>query len=199
MFYTNTKFTNDTSTILHLQSFANDLVDTQIPIQHANRVPLFSIGNKQSSRETEIIQTNIFLVLSGLSRQKNMPATLRRPSTKYLLSTQHFVGNEEQAGALTDFFFANNGDIYFLIEVSSDMSYNFNNGNVYSGAELAVINFNNSGILSIPYPNKNWYFLLSFPLYVVYERINGEQVSNCGHTKAHLNFHEAMPDLPIVQ
>jgi hypothetical protein len=66
-----------------------------------------------------------------------MPATLRRPSTKYLLSTQHFVGNEEQAGALTDFFFANNGDIYFLIEVSSDMSYNFNNGNVYSGAELA--------------------------------------------------------------
>jgi hypothetical protein len=37
MFYTNTKFTNDTSTILHLQSFANDLVDTQIPIQHANR------------------------------------------------------------------------------------------------------------------------------------------------------------------
>lgn len=268
MFYTNTKFPNGTTTRLHLQSIANDLVEAQIPTQQANggrysccegqiiarlfdaRPPLGSTtlfhrvlndliteANNHLGGETEITQANIVLVilhihsrfdpcakcskvLSGLSRQMNTPATLRRQPMKDLLSTQHFVGNEEQAGALTDFFARlNNGEAYFLIEVSSDRPYHFNNGNVCSCAELAgkdanieneiinirdagVINFNNSGILSIPYPNKNWYFPLTFPPYVVYGRINGEQVvvpENCGNAGAHPNFHETIPELPTVQ
>lgn len=139
---------------------------------------------------------------------------------KQLLFTQHFIGNEDQAGVLTDFFEKlNTGEAYFLIEVSSDMPYNFNNGNICSCTELAgkdsnveneninirdagIIDFD-SGTLSIPYQNKNWYFPLTFPPYVVYGRINEEgQVTvpeNCGHAEAHPNFHGAMTKLPSVQ
>lgn len=270
MFYTNTKIPNGiTSTRLHLQSIANDLVDAQISTQQTNggrysccegqivarlfdthppfgSTPLFhrvlsdliTEANNHPGGETEITQSDIILVilhihshfdpcakcskvLSGLSRQMNMPATLRKRPMKDLLSTQYFVGTEEQVGNLNHFFTQlDTGEAYFLIEVSSDMPYNFNGGNVCSCAELAgkdanienetinirndgVINFNNSGMLSIPYPNKNWYFPLTFPPYVVYGRVNGDgQVTipeNCGHAGAHPDFHETPTELPAVQ
>lgn len=207
------------------------------PLFHQILNDLITEANNHLGGETEITQANIVLVilhihshfdpcakcskvLSGLSRQMNMPIPLRRQPMKDLLSTQYFVGTKERAGALTNFFARlNTGEAHFLIEVSSDMPYNFNSGRTCSCAELAgkdvnignktinirdagVINFYHSGILSIPYPNKNWYFPITFPPYVVYGRINEGRVTvpeNCGHAEAHPKFPEAMTALPTVQ
>jgi hypothetical protein len=129
-------------------------------------------------------------VLSGLSRQMNMPAAQRNNNITALLNVfaagVPIHGGAAAIPALTNFFVnLGNGNARFLIEMSSDLPYGINNahcscaelaghdGNQGGGINIqlgAPLLFNSNGALASPYNNKNWTFPIRFPPYVVYAR-----------------------------
>lgn len=159
-------------------------------------------------------------VLSGLSRQMNMPADMRNQAMRNLLTTPNFAAIENLLTNLSI------GQARFLIEVSSNEPYRFNGvGNidqVCSCAELGGLDGNAANQVNIPAPaaidfdingatainmslsipdNRNWHFPLTFSPYVIYGRIahpGGGVIPPAPCQNAHPQFNDGMPHLPAV-
>ena len=158
-------------------------------------------------------------VLSGLSRQMNMPAAMAGANTQTQAMTNLLNGFNTIANLIANL---RSGAARFLIEVSSEREYLYQ-GNRCSFAELSghdsnaanpvtisvnpniptATDFANAANQKLSIPNgignqNNWSFPSTFPPYVVYGRINAGAIMQAPESRCNdSNNHNTTLTLPL--